>query len=171
MILALTLLFASAPPADAAACRQIADAAARLACYDAATSETAPEVPSAPTAPVAPVADVAPAPVAAPVAVAAPTDAEKSRIARFGLRPERAAPAPAEAITAAVDRIELGRANATRIYLTNGQIWQQVDHSSDPLPWGVTRKPQTATIKDAALGSFRMRLEPIGETIRVKRIK
>ncbi len=60
---------------------------------------------------------------------------------------------------------------ANSIVLDNGQIWRQLDSDTRylrPLKEGVT---YTATIKRGAVGSFRMTVEPTGQTIRVRRIK
>ncbi len=57
------------------------------------------------------------------------------------------------------------------IVLDNGQVWRQI--SSDSTRLRLKRKPidYQATIKKGAVGSFRMRIEPLGRTIRVRRIK
>ncbi len=57
------------------------------------------------------------------------------------------------------------------IVLDNGQVWRQI--SSDSVRLRLKRKPidYQATIKKGAVGSFRMRIEPLGKTIRVRRIK
>lgn len=56
------------------------------------------------------------------------------------------------------------------LVLDNGQVWRQLDSDNVRLriPRGVEA---TAIIKKSALGGYRMTVEPLGRTIRVKRIK
>ncbi|MEE4210559.1 MAG: hypothetical protein V2I43_15000 [Parvularcula sp.] len=52
--------------------------------------------------------------------------------------------------------------------LSNGQIWEQLSSDSVKLPPQRVDRMQTATIKRGALGSRKMKLEPLGKTVRVR---
>lgn len=134
-----------------ATCAKIADDRERLSCYDAAVGRMAP-VRAEPLAPLDPSA-----PATTPEGVA-----------RFGLldRPDEP-----EAVTGVVASLEFDGDGRATVTLTDGQVWRQL--ASDRVK--IVRRSgfgeQTAIVKKAALGSFRMSLEPLGMTIRVRRLE
>ena len=132
---------------------------ARLACFDAAAAMLTPV--AAPT-PVE--AALPPAPAPAPVAAA--PEAPSAPAADFGLPERRDAP---EAVTADVASVELGRYGKATITLADGQVWRQIGSDSTTLSRGQARRAERVTIKRAALGSYRMTVEPGGRTVRVRR--
>lgn len=73
-----------------------------------------------------------------------------------------------EAVTLGVQEIaRLPRKNL-RITLDNGQIWEQTD--TRRVPYSKAKGVETAEIKRASLGSFKMKLDG-GVSFRVKRIR
>lgn len=58
-----------------------------------------------------------------------------------------------------------------RVVLDNGQVWDQLASDRRRLQRVDDRWVQTAIITRGALGSYRMKVEPIGETIKVKRTR
>lgn len=127
-------------------CRGVADAAARLACYDAIPLRSAPR-----TAPA-----VAPAP--APARVAAPAD-------RFGL-PEKPA-ADGQSIVSAVAAGFDGWGPSSRIRLENGQVWEVTDSSSGT----VGAANRRVTVRRGALGSYWLEFEGMNKSPRVRRVE
>lgn len=162
-LLVLTLV-AGAAHADEAAflrCRNIADGAARLACYDAV--QASPVAPAAPARSAAP-AGAAPAPAAATPAT--PATPASTAGQRFGL--------PVTVPDAEVTRIEsrlIGRLEGwgpyTRFRLENGQVWQVSDDSSRMLDLD---KPKVS-IRRGALGVFYIEFEGTNYSPRVKRLQ
>lgn len=154
------------------ACRGIADAPARLACYDAigtgrpaspAAAPTAAPVAAAVTA--APSARVAAAPVAA-AAVAGPVAAPAPAAERFGL-PERPVVAEVQAIASRVGDDFFGWGPNDRIRLANGQVWQVVDGSRG----AIRPKNRNVVVRRGALGSFFMEFEGLNSTPKVRRVE
>ena len=152
--------------ADLRRCRGIADAALRLACYDAlplAPSAAAAAAGPAPTAPAPTAAVAAAAPAAAPVTAAAPNPAAAE--AAFGLR--RSSESLQEIRSHIPGRFD-GWSRNTRIRLANGQVWLVIDDgraSYDNL------QDVKVTIHRAMLGSFLMEFEGLSGTPRVRRIE
>jgi hypothetical protein len=148
--------------ADLARCANIADSAARLACYDAvtanksnATAAAAATTTPAPAAAPAPAATPAPS---APSAPAAPTPAAaafSSDPKNFGFTEAQRAPAAAQAaapkaITAHIAKVIDTRWGPSYAVLDNGQTWEFVDSDQQ-----AGLRPQDAvTIKRGTLGSF-----------------
>jgi hypothetical protein len=150
------------------ACKAVPEAAARLACYDAALGRAAATPASAPApaaAPVAPVAPAAPAPVAAaaapPVAAPGPTRADD-----FGLNQPRPETVLQQIESRVVGRFE-GWAPGTRIELANGQVWEVVDGSRAAYDMA----SPAVRIKRGMLGSFFLEIEGVSATPRVRRLK
>ena len=145
--------------ADLRRCRGIADAALRLACYDA--------LPLAPPAATGAAAAAAPAPaaVAAPVTAPVPASAPAAAEAAFGLR--RSSESLQEIRSHIPGRFD-GWSRNTRIRLANGQVWLVIDDgraSYDNL------QDVKVTIHRAMLGSFLMEFEGLSGTPRVRRIE
>jgi hypothetical protein len=161
--LPLAALAQAGAPMDSAPvqrCRTIAEAAARLACYDAIAL---PGLGSragwgAPVAP-APAATGA-TPPARPAATATPSD-------RFGLeqRDNRSAPERLESRIAG--SIEGWEPN-TRFTLENGQVWQVVDGSR--AYYGPMSQPKVV-VSRGLLGSFYLQIEGVNQLPRVRRVQ
>jgi hypothetical protein len=175
-----------------AACADITDSAARLACYDklagrgAAPAPAGPQAPAAPPQPggaqaaaatvptaVAPVPTTAPAPAAAPgsTAAAAPTPPSAAAPApsfpqSFGLYgAEHPRPPPATpALEARIAALGKSAGDHMTVTLDGGALWELVDDSDPLLAVG-----DTVTIKRAALGSYLMST-PTKRTHRVRRL-
>lgn len=73
-----------------------------------------------------------------------------------------------KAITAGVDSITSSRVSGLRITLDNGQVWQQTDGRR--VTYSKRKGVKEAVIKQAALGSFMMKLDG-GVAFRVKRVQ
>ncbi|MEO1658784.1 MAG: hypothetical protein AAFR65_13805 [Pseudomonadota bacterium] len=56
------------------------------------------------------------------------------------------------------------------VKLSNGETWRQLDSDDVSFKQARTDRIKTVEVRAAAIGSRRMRIEPLGKTIRVKRI-
>lgn len=161
----------------ALACRGVESADARLACYDEALSdadpaalETAAAAPTAaPAAPPAPVAASAPAAAAAPEHRLTPEEtfgATAAMIEKKRGKPKN----ELDSITSAVVELDKSAAGDLIVRLANGQVWLQKGTERAPF---LNKDPDeySVTIRRSPFGGYRMRIEPIGRTIRVRRIK
>ncbi|MDP2007347.1 MAG: hypothetical protein Q8K45_16855 [Rubrivivax sp.] len=140
------LVVASASAAEGAGlqrCRALAEADARLACYDA--------LPLGPSFPLRP---AAPAPAASPPAVPPAQD--------FGRTPHDT---PAAVSSHIPGRFE-GWGPRTRFTLANGQVWQVVDGSSGAY-WLQDPKVE---VRRAALGGFVIDIAGVNRVPRVQRV-
>ncbi len=141
------------------ACRALSDDAARLACFDRETGA------------------LAAAEAAGEVQVIARADVEAIERESFGfqlpslpqlIRRDRGEETLDE-VTAAITSVTMDNLTGRlRVALDNGQVWEQSDSAN--LQMGRVRRAKTATIKRAALGSFKLTFEDAG-TIRVKRVE
>lgn len=177
---ALMVLQAETQPDDAAlrSCAGKPDAE-RLACYDAVlraqTSVPAPRSMSPEeieaqaraaaqgTAIAPPGSGSASEPTARPPAEARQTQREAIRT--------RTAETDALPHDVPVQAIEFDPYETARVTLATGEVWQQL--SSDGRKLRPSRRVADAglraTVRRGALGSYRMRIEPLGKTIRVRR--
>jgi hypothetical protein len=146
---------AGVDPGAVQRCRIIAEAAARLACYDAIAL---PGIGSRAGwgAPVAP----STAPTAGPTGTAAPA---AGGFGFEGKLPEGTADRLDSRIQGRVQ--EFG--NGTRFTLDNGQVWQIVD---DTTGFYDLQNPPVR-IERAVLGSFMMTIEGVNQRRRVRRIR
>lgn len=128
-------------------CRAVADAAARLACYDALVD-----------------AGTAAARPAAPVAAPAPAPAPAAAAADFGLSGTARS---LQAVTSSLPGLFQGWGPNARLRLANGQVWQVVDGSSAAL---YLRDP-AVTVRRAALGSYLMEIAGTNHAPRVRRVE
>lgn len=71
-------------------------------------------------------------------------------------------------VTLAVARVSKSPTGAFLVYLENGQVWEQIDTKS--VFYSEKAGVDTATIKSAAMGSFRMQLDS-GSFFRVRRVQ
>jgi hypothetical protein len=142
-------------------CRDMADTAQRLDCYDAVA------------------AGIDSAAIQQAEVSQKEAKAEKRRL--FGFRApkpvtkekdfgKREKPEEITQISAAITEVKFRRDIAHRITLDNGQVWEQLG-SDNRRVYISKKKDYTATIKSGALGSFKMTIEPAGRTINVRRIK
>lgn len=155
---------AAADEASLRRCRSIADASARLACYDAIGLPGVAARPGA-ASPLAPPASPAAAPAAA--AGAAPAAAVPERFG-FEERAARAAEArqPDRIESYIPGRFEGWRPNS-QIRLANGQVWQVVDDSSLMRMWENPR----VVVRRGALSGFFLDIEGDNRSPRVRRVR
>ncbi len=147
-------------------CRALADAAKRLACYDAIdVSVAAPVTKASAPASAGVVASSTTVPAKASPASAAPTS-PASPAAEFGLPPKQTA--------VGVDRIETSIKGyfdswqqGSRIRLANGQLWQVTDDSRG-LCDCTDRK---VVVTRGAFGTYFLEIEGKGNAPRVKRLE
>jgi hypothetical protein len=151
LLLLLTASASATALADDAAilrCRAIADASARVACYDAM-----------------PLSGVA-APAVAPVAAAAPA-AVANPSKDFGLSAEKRRPAnePNEIESSIVGKFD-GWGSNTRFRLANGQLWRVADGSEAAL-WE-RDNPKVKIVRNS-IGTMFMEVEGSVQAPRVRR--
>ena len=130
------------------ACRSVAEAEARLACFDRASAALAGE---------------GAAGTAAPSIVSAPPSAPGPD---FGLpaKPIGSAAAALAARVVSVDRDTLNR----RVFaLDNGQVWRQLE----PAPLSGLREGAAVEIAESGYGGFRLRVDGYQAMTSVKRLK
>jgi hypothetical protein len=165
-------------------CRQIADAPARVSCYDAIALPVAPA--TAPTsagpapgpAPGSTVGSAAGSAVTAPTRVAsaplaAPTPATATAAAAPSTDPSFGLPAkPPPPAQDAVESTIVGRFDGWipdgRITLANNQVWQINDGSTAAYS---PRQDPKVRITRGTLGSYFLEVEGLSQTPRVKRIR
>jgi hypothetical protein len=160
------------------ACRSIADAAARLACFDRESATLAAGAAAAPAPAQSPASAGAPAVASQPAAApssAAPTSAPATAAQNFGLsaaaiaaQEVQAGKRPAEPTHLQAHLMELSRAGDGRLVFTldNGQIWLQVLEEGDLL-----LKPGDAvTLSRGLFHSFTLRTNS-GRFCKVTRIR
>ena len=152
-------------------CAGIADDAERLACFDRTAAMVAtqgdPVLSSGTPAETAP----PPAPSTAPAAALPPSPAADPAPAprrRFGLPERRQEP---DSQSLAVAELSLDRAGKLVVTLADGQVWRQLSGDTTDVRLPREGAAQTATVRRAALGSYRMTIEPLGRTVRVKRVE
>lgn len=154
--------------ADIARCAAIANALDRLDCYDALAErlpvmplETEdPAVEVAPEPPVAPAAEKLPPQKPPPVAPTPATAAD------FGFE-VRAFDETPDQIESRYDGNFTGWTGRTLFRLENGQVWQQAQSGRV----SYRKERPMITIKKGAFGSFRLKVEGLNRTVRVRRIK
>ncbi len=147
LLLAAAGLVATAAAADDGAlqrCRAVAEAQARLACYDALP--------------------LAPAPAAAAMPAAAAPPAAPDAVAAFGLESRREA---VHEISSRIPGHFEGWSPGTRIELANGQVWEVTDDVSAAYELDDPK----VTVRRAAFGSFMLDIEGARRSPRVRRIK
>lgn len=157
----LSVSFASAQAQGDATtrCPVVQDAAARLACYDAAfppraaaTSQPAPTAPAALASPPAKPSASAPAPA--------------DPAAQFGLQ-QRLRPGELESIESRVVATFEGWGPNERIRLENGQVWEVVDGSSGT----ITPAMRKVTVRKGAFGSYFLDFEGLTKSPKVRRVQ
>jgi hypothetical protein len=154
-------------------CALLADASARLACYDALAGAAAPSAATAKAAPspsaggsagTLPSSSAAAAPVAAPGTPAVPN------VADFGVRnsPLQAErdPVREKTMLAVVSAVSFRGRGELVVTLDNGQVWRQLQPSDYPLKPG-----DHVEIDVAALGSYRLWTPSTRRATKVTRIQ
>ncbi len=161
--LAAVLLLSAAPLAQAQtgpvagllACQKLAEATARLACYDREVAQlAATPTPATPSA-------MAPAAAAAALPTT-PRAAEE----RFGL-PAKAGNAEPTSIVSALPEGFSGWRAGERIRLANGQVWRIADDSSA----FVSPKSPRVVVRQGALGAFYLDFDGDNRSPRVRRVE
>lgn len=150
LLCGLGLAAFQAGAAGLADCRAIADAQARLVCYDA--------IPLAP-APVAPVAAPAAAPATAPPAAKEPAGGW------FGL--SKRTPEAQTSIVSTIPGHFNGWEPGTRFKLANGQVWRISDDSS---AFFQVESPKV-TITPGLWGSYYLKIEGLNNSAHVRRVE
>lgn len=145
------------------ACKAVPEAAARLACYDAALGRGAAA--SAPLPAAAPVPALPAPTVSATLPATAPV-ASPTRADDFGLNQPRPETVLQQIESRVVGRFE-GWAPGTRLELANGQVWEVVDSSRAAYDMA----SPVVRIKRGMLGSFFLEVDGVGATPRVRRLK
>jgi len=175
-VTALSVMFASTATAQMAgieACQATQDPAQRLQCYDAlfptSSISMSPKVES----------------------VESPTSKIEQAEKNFGdktaqkkddlVRPviiaqkeEKVAKVKVPEITSIsqqVSRIDTFGYKKLRVYLKNGQVWEQVGSVTRRPPKVSDKRPLIAEIKTGALGSFSLQFDGRGREIKVKRVR
>jgi hypothetical protein len=137
------------------ACQKLADAGARLACYDREVPRLAPAPRATGSVPTAPAATAAPPPVPAAAAEA-----------RFGLSAKPEDSGPAQITSTLPDGFSGWRAGQ-RIQLGNGQVWRIADDSSA----FVNLKSPRVVVRQGALGAFYLDFDGDKRSPRVRRVE
>ncbi|WP_143435515.1 hypothetical protein [Henriciella aquimarina] len=152
----------SASTAEVYACADIASDSERLACYDAAVGR------------------LKSAEQAGDVVTVTRDEVEQVKKESFGFSipslPKFASSMfsgddgddKLDEMTVPVTRVSRAHSGDFIVYLENGSVWQQIDTKS--VFYSEKRGVETATVKSAALGSYRMQLDD-GVFFRVKRIQ
>jgi hypothetical protein len=162
------LLASAAAKGDVAQCAQIADATARLACYDGLAHRPADAAPSAP-----PVLAPAPAPAASAAKTNLPAPAQPVTVApddpkNFGLsqvqQQQHVKPAGPKSEKATITSLSSDGQGLSWVELDNGQTWKVLDND------GRLSSGDQVVIKPASLASFLM-TAPSGHKYRVHRTR
>ena len=149
-------------------CVTLSDASARLACFDAAhktpsairfPQESKPHITASQSAVKTPQA-VAPAVTPKP-ALSAEQQFGKSVVADKSLK----------SITSNIKSAQASRSGKILVTLENGQVWQQLSSDNFKITPTRLRRQTSVVIKRAALGSFSMKIEPWGRSMKARRIK
>lgn len=161
------------------ACRDIADDARRLECYDGIPLPETPPQPSAvaetPATPVPPaVPEAPPAPSVAPAPASASEDGNVVQRGLGRLRglfgrdePRVEKPPELQSIDArVVEVVKLARGNH-RLTLEDGQVWREIEVK----PRARYRVGDNVEIARGALGSYNLSNERTGHRIKVRRVR
>lgn len=140
--------------ADISRCHAISDDRDRLACYDSVTGRQDQAQPLAGV----------PAASGSTTSTSADDSVTAEPVERFGLLPERSA--EPLVMNTSLLRVERNARGKMTLYLTNDQVWRQLDSSRLPLKSG-----EAIVIKEASLGSHLLEKQTGSRSIRVKRVR
>lgn len=156
--------------ADAAiACLDIEDTEARLACLESAAQELKATRVRRETAEESAAAEAATAPV-----VAAESASEEELFGAEALASTKKAVREKDRtarLTSKVVEFRVNRLGDITAVLENGQVWRQLSGDSTMIRLPNKDKVFTVTIKRGPLGNYMMKVNEIGRSIRVRRIK
>ena len=153
-------------------CVTLSDASARLACFDAAhktpsairfPQESKPQI-TAPQSAVKTPQAVAPVPVLTP----------EEKFGQNSIKTKSAKAQPdktLKTISSNIKSATLTGSGKVRVTLNNGQVWQQASSDNTKIIPSRLRRQTSVVIKRASLGSFFMKIEPWGRSMKAKRIK
>ena len=158
MLTSLLIASAALSQPSLETCRVIDVPAERLACYDrlAGREEAAPEALALEAA--------------APRSTLAAPKSEEELKAEFEAKRELVKSGDAPAIYSDITEIVVERTDHLTIILDNGQVWRQLS-SDRPIRVNSKKPPKTVTITEAAMGSYRLKLDDSRQSIRVRRVK
>lgn len=146
---------------DVKACRQMTDAARRLACYDALQLPTEPGAAAPAAAPVAALAAAVAAPAVAPAADPAAKFGQESVKAPAGAPPEL------KQIESRIRGAFHGWHAGSQLELENGQVWRIADGSEAIYE---LQDPKVI-VHRGMLGAFYLEIEGVGFQTRVTRVR
>ncbi len=160
----LGLLFGTSAMADDALqhCTGIDDDSARLVCYDAAAGRNQPV--KSHTRPMVQTEQKPPAKTRPPEP--APAAAVEDDMDEFGVEHVQESRG-GDSITSRYDGEFTGWSGRTLFKLENGQVWRQAESGR----YRTTLDRPVITIERAAFGSYRLKVEGLNRTIRVKRVR
>jgi len=150
-------------------CADIAGAAERLQCFDAAVA--AANTPSSPKSSVAETETEDEGGVLSWFGLSKSKPTTKPE--DFGKPPEPVREGPKEITEISAGVIELARsAHGRAIFiLDNGQVWKQIDGDETRVPQLPESKPIRVTIEKALLGSYALTVEGRSFMVKVRRLK
>jgi hypothetical protein len=175
---AMTLLLGAASMSSAAsaqdivsglaACRTLADAAARLQCYDRLADGFAPPPLAAPAPPPAPPVPTPPPTTAQPAPVApSAREAANERFGQDRLPAEKRAPADEpDEIEGKVTALRLVPGGYVEVTLDTGQVWRQ----TEPERWRIELGAQVR-IRKGVVGGFMLNEVGRNKSTRVRRME
>ncbi|MEP3891148.1 MAG: hypothetical protein ABJN69_11865 [Hellea sp.] len=101
--------------------------------------------------------------------------AEATQIVKQPTRPpevmKRPTPSEVSEVTLQIRKMTTFGYKKTRFFMTNGQVWEQIDANRIRISKSQKGKTHTAVISKAALGSFLLKINDKGSDIRVKRVR
>ena len=151
--------------AEIAKCAEIADAAERLKCFDAA-------MPRAKSA----LAEPAPAPEASSKSLLewfgfSRPQKPVTKAEDFGKAPTPAAPVELNEVTATVTEFAKTARGKAIFILDNGQVWRQLDADGTELPYPLKGASMKVTIEIGVFSSYNLTIEGRNGLIKVTRLK
>ncbi len=174
--------FATDPLTSFLNCSNIENPPKRYACYDATAAEVKSQKNGGIIAPKYEAIPKKTVPSTAKNGVNEPEAKEKlfglfprgpkaTEESEFGIRPEVLEPESITEIESLIRDFSLAHTGEVTILLENDQIWRQLSGDATKLSNSRMKRQATATVREAAFGSYRMTLSPSQKSIRVKRIK
>ena len=161
LLLTLLLLSQPAPAAEEAfsKCRQIAEIAERVVCYDNVVDSRFPMSSSDSVEAIKPPDITRSSAVPDAQSLFGANDAEAKRIVETSLAIEQI-----DHIVATTTNVRESATRKLTVTLDNGQVWRQLDNQPMHLKVG-----ETVVVRKASLGSFLMEKQTGSRSIRVKR--